>query len=171
MIPHKPFPKIPRIENVTFEVTEKLDGTNGVVQVTDSLEVLVGSRNRWLDKHNDNHGFFNWVMEREDIFKGFGQGIYRGEFIGKGIQRTYGLLDKHFYLFDLSLEEKTSWAPDGSNIHIVPYLGWISLFEIEDIINYTGEHLTSEINRIYKSEGVMLYSRELDRYIKVIWDK
>jgi len=53
------FPKIARL-NRNCVITEKIDGTNAQIHITDEGEVLVGSRNRYLTGtgKDDNFGFF-----------------------------------------------------------------------------------------------------------------
>ena len=40
-------PKIKRLSR-DMVITEKLDGTNGTIMITDTDEFLVGSKNRWI---------------------------------------------------------------------------------------------------------------------------
>jgi len=85
------FGKIPRLSREVI-ITEKLDGTNAQILITDAGDFLVGSRNRFITPDNDNYGFARWCAEhRED----------------KGIQRGYGLGEKRFSLFNV-----TRWGDD-----------------------------------------------------------
>jgi hypothetical protein len=93
------WPSIPRLMKLCF-YTEKLDGTNGLVRVRDGV-VRAGSRNRWLTPEDDNFGFAKWVKENEQELLKLGEGDHHGEWVGKGIQRGYGLSDKRFYLFNV----------------------------------------------------------------------
>ena len=43
-----PFPKIPRLHKECI-VTEKIDGTNGIIYITDDGDMFIGSRNRQSD--------------------------------------------------------------------------------------------------------------------------
>mgnify|MGYP001574562811 FL=1 len=83
-----------------WEITEKIDGTNGVVYVTAEGRVLVGSRNRWLSESRDNHGFWRWSQENAEALALLGEGYHWGEWWGQGIQRGYGMPKKAFSLFD-----------------------------------------------------------------------
>lgn len=109
----KHWPKIPRIENEAWAITEKIDGTNGVIAIDEDNHIYVGSRNRWLDLHDDNHGFYKWTMENEEDLLKLGPGYHYGEWYGQGIQRGYGLKEKRFALFYLS---KTAIKPDCCEI-------------------------------------------------------
>lgn len=104
----QPFPKIARLNRETI-VTEKIDGTNASVFVSDDLAlVLAGSRSRWVTLGDDNFGFAKWVKEHEDELRtGLGPGTHYGEWWGAGIQRRYGLTEKRFSLFNA-----TRWIDD-----------------------------------------------------------
>ena len=106
MIPEfREFPKIPRLSRPVV-ITEKIDGTNGVIYVPDDLEepILAGNRSQWLLGSNDNHyGFWAWVLEHQDELRiGLGPGTHCGEWWGKGINRGYGQDRKRFSLFNTS---------------------------------------------------------------------
>lgn len=97
------FPKIPRFSREII-ISEKIDGTNGVIYIGEDMDILVGSRTRWITPENDNHGFARWVLEhREELLK-LGPGRHFGEWWGSGIQRGYGLTkgEKRFSLFNVS---------------------------------------------------------------------
>jgi hypothetical protein len=115
------FPSIPRL-NKEVIVTEKIDGTNGLIYIPgpdDGLDpsyptnlgstrepIYAGSRNRWLTRESDNFGFANWVASRAaELHALLGPGHHYGEWWGKGIQRGYGLDHKRFSLFNA-----TRWA-------------------------------------------------------------
>lgn len=116
------FPKIPRLNREVI-VTEKIDGTNAIVHVSDDgLTVTAGSRSRWITPQNDNHGFARWVHEHEEELRvGLGPGLHYGEWWGSGIQRGYGLAkgEKRFSLFNVS-----RWTDDvrPKCCHVVPEL-------------------------------------------------
>ena len=50
------FDKIARLSR-TIVITEKIDGTNGLIAIGDDGEFQVGSRSRWITPENDNMGF------------------------------------------------------------------------------------------------------------------
>jgi hypothetical protein len=101
-IPFMPFPSIARLSRDMI-VTEKLDGTNAQIYVTTDGLAYAGSRNRWITPEADNFGFARWVKENEiELVKQLGPGQHFGEWWGQGIQRTYGLTEKRFSLFNVS---------------------------------------------------------------------
>lgn len=115
----KPFPSIARLSRDMI-VTEKLDGTNAQVVITEDGEVLAGSRNRWITPGADNFGFAHWVKEHEEELKLLGPGQHFGEWWGQGIQRGYGLTEKRFSLFNVSRWEDPQSRPEC--VHVVPVL-------------------------------------------------
>lgn len=112
------FPKIPRLRR-SVVITEKIDGTNALIQVNNDGTILAGSRNRWLTPESDNFGFARWVAEHEDELRELGPGRHYGEWWGAGIQRRYGLDHKRFSLFNTARWENV--APP-SCCHVVPVL-------------------------------------------------
>lgn len=93
------FPKISRLRRACV-VTEKIDGTNAQINFLDDGTMLVGSRNRWITPDKDNFGFARWCFEHEAELRSLGPGQHFGEWWGLGIQRTYGLTEKRFSLFN-----------------------------------------------------------------------
>ncbi len=96
----EPWPKIPRL-NRHIVITEKIDGTNASVKILEDGRVLAGSRTRWVTPESDNFGWAGWVRAHADELRaGLGVGHHFGEWWGVGIQRTYGIYDRRFSLFN-----------------------------------------------------------------------
>ena len=104
MIPEfEPFPKMARLSREII-VTEKIDGTNAQILITDDGDMFTGSRNRWITPNDDNHGFALWAYSHSaELIAGLGPGRHFGEWWGSGIQRGYGLTkgEKRFSLFNV----------------------------------------------------------------------
>lgn len=98
------FPKMARLSRDVI-VTEKIDGTNAQIFISEDGSVLAGSRTRWITPDDDNFGFAAWVESHCDELLGLGPGRHFGEWWGSGIQRGYGLIEKRFSLFNA-----TRWA-------------------------------------------------------------
>lgn len=135
------FPKMARLSREAI-VTEKIDGTNAAVVIEDgllsadpqrialptnaiarigNLNVYAQSRTRFITPESDNAGFARWVVEHaEELANGLGVGRHFGEWFGSGIQRTYGLKEKRFALFNISRWDDPSVRP--SCCHVVPTL-------------------------------------------------
>ena len=62
------FNKIPRLSRECV-ITEKLDGTNAQILITEDKKLYAGSRNRWLIENgvlvSDNFGFGAWVLQNK----------------------------------------------------------------------------------------------------------
>jgi len=116
----RPFQKIARLNREVI-VSEKIDGTNAVVWVNDTMTDLhAGSRSRWITPGDDNFGFAAWVEKNRDELLTLGPGFHFGEWWGAGIQRKYGLTEKRFSLFNTS-----RWSDDATRpkcCHVVPTL-------------------------------------------------
>ena len=113
------FPKIARLARECV-VTEKIDGTNGIVCITEEGEVFAGSRSQWITPAQDNYGFAKWVEGNKAELLKLGPGYHYGEWWGQGIQRNYSLREKRFSLFNVS-----RWADDAVRpacCHVVPVL-------------------------------------------------
>lgn len=94
------FPKMYRL-NGPVVVSEKIDGTNGCIIITEDNEIYAQSRTRLITPENDNFGFAKWVYENKNpLIEILGIGRHYGEWWGKGIQRGYGLNQKWFSLFN-----------------------------------------------------------------------
>jgi len=99
-------------------ITEKLDGTNACVIVTEDGQVGAQSRNRLITPGDDNYGFAAWVQEHRDELLQLGPGHHFGEWWGAGIQRRYGLEEKRFSLFNVN-----RWGDERpACCHVVPTL-------------------------------------------------
>ena len=95
-----PFKKIPRLFRDCV-ITEKIDGTNAVIHISDEMVLTPGSRTRWISEAHDNYGFATWCMDNKEQLLTLGPGLHYGEWWGQGIQRKYGLTEKRFSLFNV----------------------------------------------------------------------
>ena len=95
------FPKMARLSRECI-ITEKIDGSNAQILITEDGQMLAGSRTRWITPENDNFGFAAWAQEHRDELLTLGPGRHFGEWWGRGIQRGYGLEERRFSLFNVS---------------------------------------------------------------------
>ena len=94
------FPKMARLSRECV-ITEKIDGTNASITITEDGQFLTGSRTRWITPEDDNFGFSRWANENKNELLSLGVGTHFGEWWGGKIQRGYGLKDKRFSLFNV----------------------------------------------------------------------
>lgn len=148
------FPKLPRLRREII-VSEKIDGTNAAVGVTDAGEVYAQSRNRIITPASDNFGFAKWVESFAPFLRDvLGPGLHFGEWWGPGIQRGYGLKSKRFSLFNSDrwtdpIRHNGDAALVGLDVVPVLYRGAFKEYEID----LTLTHL--EVNGSVASPGFM----------------
>lgn len=158
----RPWPKIARL-NRTIIITEKIDGTNGCVIVTEDGRVFAQSRKRIITPDADNFGFARWVYENaEQLADDLGPGYHYGEWYGLGVQRGYGLDNKRFALFNAQ-----RWAvaeDDWDNQFTTPDLGVVPVLYRNSFsargIDESLEDLRvhgSRINGFHKPEGIVVH--------------
>ena len=112
--PFTAFPKMARLQREVI-VTEKIDGTNAQVHITEDGEMRFGSRTRWITPGDDNFGFARWATDHKDELMQLGPGRHFGEWWGRGIQRNYGLEERRFSLFNV-----IRWCPHGEVPKAIP---------------------------------------------------
>ena len=168
------FPKITRFFEQDVCVTEKIDGTNGLVWVSDDLSVVrAGSRTKWIDTTQDNYGFARWVDDNAEDLKKLGAGYHYGEWWGQGIQRRYGMDKKVFSLFNASKWMDESVRPACCDVVPVLYNGVVT----EDFLKTFSRNLHQSVAAekygvvFEKPEGFMLYFTKSGRYYKCPFDK
>ena len=150
----KEFPKMPRLSREII-VTEKIDGTNAQVCITEDGRILAGSRTRWITPENDNFGFAAWVRDNAEELLKLGPGSHFGEWWGAGIQRRYGLSEKRFSLFNVARwgEER----PACCDVVPVLYRGEFDTAAVEDCIASLREFGSRAAPGFMKPEGVVVF--------------
>jgi len=185
------FSKIPRLSR-EIVITEKIDGTNGLIYIDDHYNIWAGSRNRFLwgeiqdEIHNDNHGFAQWVKEnKHELITGLNKGYHYGGWWGKGIQRGYNLEDKRFSLFNvgrwcmwneepklISIDPKTKVEKYQEKLpkccYLVPilYEGMFNtsiISSVLDELKITGSKASPQF---MKPEGIIIYHKAGNLYFK-----
>lgn len=167
------WPKTPRL-NRDMVVTEKIDGTNAAVIVSDDgSQVWAQSRKRLIEPGDDNYGFAAWVYGNAGALADIlGPGHHYGEWWGSGIQRGYGLPkgEKRFSLFNTH-----RWKPedvDGQvdGLYVVPeLLRWT--FDTNLVrglvksLSYSGSLAAPGFMR---PEGVIVYHNAANACFKVL---
>lgn len=162
------WPKIPRLENEVFHISEKIDGTNACIVISEEGEVGAQSRTRLITLESDNHGFAQWVYTNaEQLRTDLGSGHHFGEWWGQGIQRGYGLKEKRFSLFN-----PTKKSSICSNI---PGIASCCQTLLHDCIKTNTarllEHGSFAVPGYMKPEGLVIYGEQSKAYWKVILDK
>ena len=164
------FSKIPRFYRDII-ITEKIDGTNAQIFISEDGTVLAGSRNLWIATP------FTMVVllylgtpeERKQgikLVRELGPGRHFGEWWGQGIQRGYGLKEKRFSLFDVS-----RWSPDSplNLCKVVPvlYSGPFSEAQITRSLLELKTSGSSAAPGFMAPEGIIIYHTAAQRTFKV----
>lgn len=164
-------PKIPRLNRLCW-ITEKIDGTNAQVVITDDGNVLACSRTKYITPNvegnkNDNHGFAQWVEgSKADLLK-LGPGRHFGEWWGKGINRGYGMKEKIFSLFNVERWSNPVERPDCCSV--VPVIlkddfGTAAVNMALDLLRKSGSWAAPGF---MKPEGIVIFHVALNGYFKV----
>ena len=159
------FDKIARLSR-EIVVTEKIDGTNGLIAIGEDGEFQVGSRNQWITPEKDNAGFARWAYAHKDELMQLGVGFHYGEWWGQGIQRGYGLDEKRFSLFNTSRWSDDSVRP--SCCHVVPvlYTGEFYTMTILDVLRELRIYGSVAAPGFMQPEGVVIYHTAGNVYFK-----
>lgn len=166
------WPKIARL-NRDCIITEKIDGTNAAVIVTDDLRVGAQSRTRVITADDDNFGFARWVAENSDELASLlGPGRHFGEWWGQGIQRKYGLDHKRFSLFNVNRYAKVDFSS-------IPAMGLVPVLYSGPFNSDTVAREVSRLGRLgsaaapgfMKPEGVVVFHVAAQTVFKVTCEK
>lgn len=196
-IEFKEWPKIPRGQNESITITEKIDGSNGCVIVkpvrvnnndgTVSITLAVvgaQSRNRMLTSFSeekglvrdgdDNFGFAYWVIEHKDELAALGEGYHYGEWAGPGIQQNpHNLKEKKFFLFNTFRWEAKQDVNEAPNGRVPPACCDVvpTLYQgqlTHGIVNDTMAMLKIDaLLSDYKPEGIVVWYHRGRRYEKL----
>jgi hypothetical protein len=164
------FNKISRLSRDCV-VTEKIDGTNASITITDEGEFLIGSRTRWITPDDDNFGFAKWATANKEELMKLGPGQHFGEWWGLGIQRGYGQTVKRFSLFNTS-----RWSNDGIRpacCGVVPalFMGAFDTVMISVAMKELQESGSRAAPGFMKPEGVVVYHEAARIYFKKTFEK
>jgi len=173
------FPKIPRLFR-TCVITEKIDGTNAQITITEDGDFLTGSRSRWITPDNDNMGFSRWAYDHEEELLKLGVGTHYGEWWGQKIQRGYDLKEKRFSLFNTSRWSDAGYDDENgvhhtrpSCCHVVPvlYEGMFSTGVVEAVKMGLSVVGSSAALGYMRPEGVVIYHVQGNLYFKSTIEK
>lgn len=151
--------------NRPIVVTEKIDGTNAQVHITDAGDIVAGSRNRFLKPGDDNFGFAAFVEANKADLLSLGPGTHYGEWWGSGIQRGYGLKERRFSLFNTARWGET--RPKCCDVVPVLWTGMAADLDLDAIGRALRAAGSIAAPGFINPEGVVIYhsaSRQLFKY-------
>lgn len=170
MIEFQPFQKIGRLSR-GMVITEKIDGTNAQIIITEEGEFGTASRTRLITPDDDNYGFSKWAHENKDELMKLGPGRHFGEWWGPGIQRRYGIAEKRFSLFNTG-----RWATNPDKpacVDVVPilYVGDFEISTIAQVMADLKEKGSAASPGFMLPEGIMVYHMGSRTLFKKTYEK
>lgn len=164
------FPKLFRF-NREIVVTEKLDGTNAQIYITDDSQFIVGSRNKYITPNDDNAGFAKWAhAHKDELIAGLGPGRHFGEWWGRGIQRGYGLQDKVFSLFNTARWGDDSVRPECCSVVPVLWTGALCDFNARGVLDELAAGGSIAAPGFMKPEGIVVFHTAANQAFKMTLD-
>jgi hypothetical protein len=154
--------------NRDMVISEKIDGTNCCIGISEDGEVLAGKRSSWIEGDLDHMGFREWVLSNKDsLIRDLGPGIHRGEWYGYKIQHGYGLKENRFALFNTG-----KWADkefETPNLECVPilYKGPFDTNVVDFHVNLLKKYGSRAVPGNMRPEGVIVYHSALGLPLKV----
>jgi hypothetical protein len=150
------FPKIYRLTRPVI-VSEKIDGTNAQICITEDGGFFCGSRTRWITPENDNYGFSAWALENKAELLKLGVGRHFGEWWGRGINRGYGLTERRFSLFNTAKWSDDSLRPACCHVVPVLYEGLFDTIMINDTVGQLRAYGSVAAPGFMRPEGIVCY--------------
>jgi hypothetical protein len=172
MLEFKEFVKIHRLSR-NMIITEKLDGTNVAVVISDDgTEIGAQSRNRLLGPGKDDHqGFYAWVQNNKEELLKLGPGHHFGEWWGHGIgPRQYGLKEKRFSLFNVQ-RWNTESRPKCCHVVPVLYCGPFSTEAIMEVFEELDQNGSYAVPGFVSPEGIVVYHSGSNYLFKKTFEK
>jgi hypothetical protein len=165
------FQKIPRLKRSCC-ITEKIDGTNGQIHITDAGEMLVGSRSRYITVNDDNYGFAKWAEAHRDELMGLGPGRHYGEWWGSGCQRGYGLKngERRFSLFNVGRWKGVAPVPCVSLVPVL-YEGPFSSDIVDKVLEDLRVNGSKAAPGFMNPEGIIVFHAAAQALFKVTLEK
>ena len=164
------FDKIARL-NRECVITEKIDGTNASIHITEEGEFLVGSRTRFITPEQDNYGFARWANENKEELLKLGVGSHYGEWWGQGIQRRYGMDRKVFSLFNTHRWTDNEVRPQCCSVVPIITHGLFTTELVNEALNLLIESGSIASEGFDKPEGVVIYHSAGRLYFKATIEK
>ena len=156
----QPFQKICRLSRDII-ITEKIDGTNASVTITEDGQFLTGSRTRWITPQEDNYGFAKWAEANKADLITLDVGTHFGEWWGQGIQRNYSMREKRFSLFNTTRWSDPEVRPACCSVVPVLYEGPLEDHGVMKGVKSALHHLqvsgSAAAPGFMKPEGIIIF--------------
>lgn len=155
------FPDIKKLGAAALFITQKIHGSNAqiyVFQTEDgSLDLVVGSRTRWIAPGDDNFGFAEMVYaNKQEFIDRLGPGRHYGEWAGPGINSGEGLKQKTFVLFDHWKYPVGRPLPPNTIVVPVLYSGPFDMGKVEEAMNDLRTNGSKLVPGFMRPEGIVV---------------
>lgn len=170
------FGKISNIGKIYMSITQKIHGSNAQVYIykddSGELQVLTGSRSRWITIDNDNYNFAQFVNDhRQEFIDLLGEGRHFGEWAGPGINSGEGLTEKRLILFNWRRWQGKQ-LPAQTTVVPLLYKGCLSLDAVSGVMDNLMDNLKTNGSQLVpgymKPEGCVI---EIDgQFYKNVFD-
>lgn len=164
------FPKIARLSRECV-ITEKIDGTNASIHITEDGQFLTASRTQFITPEKDNYGFSRWAHENKNDLMRLGVGSHFGEWWGQGIQRNYSKTKKEFWLFNTSIWYDELIRPSCCGVVPVLYRGEFDTNAVISCLRELEQNGSKASPGFMKPEGVVIYHTASRTYFKKTIEK
>lgn len=129
------------------------------------VAVYAGSKSRVIyPGKQDNYGFAAWVQEHAHELARLGPGRHFGEWWGQGIQRSYGLREKRFSLFNVS--RWRDWKPSCCHVVPVMYEGEFKTIAVDNSLSLLACYGSMAAPGFMNPEGVVIFHIAANSYFK-----
>lgn len=169
----KSFDSISRVSKVEMSITQKIHGTNAQILIYEkedkTLDLITGSRNRWIYPGDDNYGFAAFVhANKQEFIDKLGLGRHYGEWAGPGINSGEGLTEKTFLLFNHWQFPAERPLPPQTKVVPILYQGPFDLAKIEEVSNDLKTNGSKLAPGFMRPEGVVI--QVLGQRLKKVFD-
>lgn len=159
----KSFGEIKKWGTIKFSITQKIHGSNATILIWPNedkggeLDLVCGSRTRWIYPGDDNYGFAGFVHQhREEFIKLLGIGKHDGEWAGLGINSGEGLKEKRFVLFDWWKFPPERQLPPGCMVVPVLYQGAADITKVDEVMADLLANGSKLVPGFMRPEGVVI---------------
>lgn len=166
------YPEFDKIARLSREcvITEKLDGSNGLIRIGEDGSMRFGSRTRWITPEDDNYGFAQWCCNNREDLKALGSGDHYGEWWGSGIQKRYQNQPKGFSLFNTK-RWNAETKPACCSVVPVLYQGIFSGEAVTSTMDALLANGSTASPGCMRPEGIIIWHVAAQIYFKKTFDK
>ena len=166
-----PFPKLSRFNREVI-VTEKIDGTNAQIVISDDgTNLWAASRSKYVTPEDDNHGFARWAYGNADELLKLGPGSHFGEWWGRGVNKRYPGKEKTFSLFNTSRWGGNAIRPTCCDVVPVLWTGKMIDFDAFMCLHYLEANGSVADPTCKNPEGIVIYHVPSKTLFKMTLDK